>query len=150
MGASGWRYVVPYQEDLEAALDALRRQVFADGDFISPAEDGYPEPASVEDLMRDEYAFFMGTNGTHSILDVVMVVPDGDTEQLPGTIKPFAPDETRQVFGSMQPGRADYDRLADALIFDKIGLPERGTGRAVTLWKGGEPAEIAFWGYSGD
>jgi hypothetical protein len=51
MGASGWRYVVPYQEDLAAALDALRRQVFADGDFVSPAEEGYPEPASVEDLL---------------------------------------------------------------------------------------------------
>ena len=38
MGASDWQYVVPYQDDLEAALETLRLQVFADGDFISPAD----------------------------------------------------------------------------------------------------------------
>ena len=27
MGASGWEYVVPYQQDLGAALDALRPSV---------------------------------------------------------------------------------------------------------------------------
>jgi hypothetical protein len=69
VGASGWRYVVPYQEDLEDALDALRRQVFAD---------------------------------------------------------------------------ADYLRIADELLFQKIGLTERGTGRAVTLRQDGEPAEIVI------
>ena len=150
MGASGWRYVVPYQEDLAAALDALRRQVFADGDFISPSEDGYPEPASVEDLLLDEYGYFMWTNGTHSILDVIEVVPAEDTDQQPGTVRPFTPDETRQVFGTVEPGHADYDRLADDLLFEKIGLPERWTARAVTLWADGKPAQIAFWGYSGD
>lgn len=149
MGASGWRYVVPYQDDLAAALDALRRQVFADGDFISPAEDGYPEPASVEDLF-DECGYFMMTNGTHSVLDVIMVVPAGDTDDLPGTVRPFTPDETRQVFGTAEPGRGDYSPLADELLISKIGLAERGTGRAVTLWEDEVPAEIVFWGYSGD
>ena len=33
MGASGWSYFVPYQPDLQAALDALRAQVLADGDY---------------------------------------------------------------------------------------------------------------------
>ncbi len=150
MGASGWRYVVPYQEDLAAALDALRRQVFASGDFISPAEEGYPEPRSAEDLLRDEYGYFIETHGTHSILDVIEVVPAEDDDQWPGTIRPLTPDDIQQVFGTGRPSRADYDRVADALIFHKVGLPERGTGRSVTLWENGEPAEIAFWGYSGD
>jgi hypothetical protein len=150
MGASGWRYVVPYQADLGAALDTLRRQVFADGDFISPAAGGCPEPGSVEDLLLDEYGFFMGTHGTHSILDVIEVVPADETGQPPGTIRPFTPDETRQVFGTAQPRRSDYDRLADELLSEKVGLPERWTGRAVILWKDGEPVEIAIWGYSGD
>jgi hypothetical protein len=150
MGASGWRYVVPYQEDLATALDALRRQVFADGDYLSPAERGLPEPAAVEDLLLDEYAFFMGTNGTHSVLDVIMVVPAEDSDDLPGTVRPFTMDETRQLFGTAEPGHADYLRLADELLFQKIGLAERGTGRAVTLWQNGAPAEIVIWGYSGD
>jgi hypothetical protein len=36
VGASGWEYAVPYQEDLGAALDKLRRQVFASGDWVKP------------------------------------------------------------------------------------------------------------------
>ena len=150
IGASGWRYLVPYQEDLAAALGALRRQVFVDGDYISPAEEGYPEPASVEDLLLEEYGYFIETNGTHSILDVIEVVPAEDTDQLSGTIRPLTSAETQQLFGTTEPSHADYTRLADALLFHKVGLAERGTGRAVTLWEDGVPTEIAFWGYSGD
>jgi hypothetical protein len=73
-----------------------------------------------------------------------------DKDDQPGTVRPFTPDETRQVFGTEKPGHADYSRLADELLFSKIGLAERGTGRAVTLWEDGVPAEIVFWGYSGD
>src|SRR6202021_1463656 len=91
MGASGWKYVVPYQEDLAAALDALRRQVFADGDYVSPVGEGYPEPASLEDLLSERYEYFIETNGTHSIRDVIEVVPAGDIRQEPGTIRPLMP-----------------------------------------------------------
>ena len=79
-------YVVPYQQDLSAALDALRRQVFASGDFIKPSYYGavfdLPEPGSVDDLFEQEqYWEFMGTSGTHSIIDVVNVVPVDDAMQ---------------------------------------------------------------------
>ncbi|GGZ32336.1 hypothetical protein GCM10010365_61390 [Streptomyces poonensis] len=33
MGASDWDYYVPYQEDLNAALQQLRREVFEAGDY---------------------------------------------------------------------------------------------------------------------
>ncbi|WP_435209964.1 hypothetical protein [Streptomyces sp. bgisy034] len=33
MGASGWDYYVPYQEDLDAALQQLRREVSEAGDY---------------------------------------------------------------------------------------------------------------------
>jgi hypothetical protein len=33
MGASGWRYYTPYRDDPEAALQELRRRVFAEGDY---------------------------------------------------------------------------------------------------------------------
>lgn len=31
MGASGWDFYVPYQEDLATALEQLRQRVFAEG-----------------------------------------------------------------------------------------------------------------------
>ena len=109
-----------------------------------------PEPASVRISCFEEYGHFIETNGTHSILDVIEVVPAEDTDQLPGTIRPLTSAETQQLFGTTEPSHADYTRLADALLFHKVGLAERGTGRAVTLWEDGVPTEIAFWGYSGD
>jgi hypothetical protein len=47
VGASGWEYVVPYQDDLGAALDALRRQVFASGEYLKPSFYGDVWPASL-------------------------------------------------------------------------------------------------------
>jgi hypothetical protein len=52
MGASGWEYVVRYRQDLGAALDALRRQVFAGDEWVKPDFYGdvfnLPEPSSVD------------------------------------------------------------------------------------------------------
>jgi hypothetical protein len=94
VGASGWEYVVPYQEDLGAALDALRRQAFVSGEYLKPSFYGdvfdLPEPGSVDDLFEQEqYWEFMGTSVTHSIIDVTRVVPvDFDYEEF-GTIVPL-------------------------------------------------------------
>jgi len=38
MGASGWSYFVPYEADISAALQRLRADVFARGDYAT-AED---------------------------------------------------------------------------------------------------------------
>ena len=34
MGASGWDYFVPYEADISAALQRLREDVFARGDYV--------------------------------------------------------------------------------------------------------------------
>lgn len=34
MGASGWEYFVPYEEDISAALQRLREDVFSRGDYL--------------------------------------------------------------------------------------------------------------------
>jgi hypothetical protein len=150
MGASTWTYVVPYKDDLEAALDDLRRQVFEKGDFVGPAADGLPDAASIDDLlMQDYYLDFMRTTGTHSIIDVVRVVPAGSGHQEYGTIRPLTGDETFVLFGVSRPSRADFDAVRWAEL-DELVAGGRGTGRAVVLWTAGQPTEIAFWGYSGD
>ncbi len=152
MGASGWEYVVSYQEDLDAALDMLRRQVFAEGDFVKPSSVfDLPDPVSVEDLTeQEEYWEFMGESGTHSILDVLSVVPADAAAQDYGTIRPLSDAEYAALFETGQPGRADYERLAGTERLHDYVTGGRWTGRAAVLWESGAPAEIMFWGYSGD
>jgi hypothetical protein len=155
MGASGWEYVVPYQQDLGAALDALRHQVFASGEYVKPSYYGdvfdLPEPGQLEDLMQDErYGEFMGTSGTHSIIDVWSVIPaDFDGEDF-GTIRPLSDAECAELFGAARPSRADYEPLADSVQLHDYVTGGRWTGRAAVLWANGAPADIVFWGYSGD
>ncbi len=150
MGASGWEYVVPYQDDLAAALDALRRQVFAAGNYMSPADYGYPAPGSVDDIVQETYWEFMGTCGTHSIIDVLNVAPVDDTEQHSGTIRPLTGAEYEALFGAASPSRAQYNAVSNtAMLYDFV-TGGRWTGRSAVLWTAGEPSEIAFWGYSGD
>lgn len=154
MGASGWEYVVPYRPDLATALDALRHQVFASGDYLKPSFYGdvfdLPEPSSVEDLFEQEqYWEFMGTSGTHTIIDVPSVVPvDGDDEI--GAIRPLSDSEYIELFGKAQPNQADYERLANSeRLYDYV-TGGRWTGRAAVLWADDSPSEIVFWGTSGD
>jgi hypothetical protein len=155
MGASGWEYIVPYQQDLGAALDALRQAVFASGDYVKPhlvddAFDDLPEPGSVEDLMQEQYWEFMGTCGTHSIIDVHAVVPASFTGEEYGTIRPLSAAECVALFGTAQPSHAGFTALSGSERLHDYVTGGRWTGRAVVLWADGSPAEIAFWGYSGD
>jgi hypothetical protein len=92
----------------------------------------------------------MGTSGTHSIIDVLNVVPAGFTGEEFGTIRPLSEAECAELFGATQPSRADYTPLAGSERLHEYVTGGRGTGRAVVLWADGTPAEIAFWGYSGD
>lgn len=152
MGASGWDYVVSYQEDLGAALNALRREVFAAGDFVKPSSVfDLPDPVSVEDLTeQEEYWEFMGESGTHSILDVLSIIPAGSSGQDYGTIRPLSDSEYGELFSTSEPSRADYERLAGTERLHEYVTGGRWTGRAAVLWENGAPAQIAFWGYSGD
>ena len=150
MGASGWLYLVSYQDNLQAALDDLRLQVFAAGDFVGPADDGLPQPESIDELFEQDYlADFMGTCGTHSIIDVFGVIPAEAVDQEVGTIRLLSDDEARLLFGTPRPARADFDAV-DEIALDDLVTGGRWTGRAVVLWNEDMPSEIAFWGYSGD
>src|SRR5258708_11103252 len=135
MGASGWESLVPYQADLQAALDDLRRQVFRSGEFISPATWGLTPPESLEALAKQEYYWeFMGTHGTHSIIDVLGVVPYDMGEQEFATVCAFTDDEYEDYFGTTEPTRADWDRFRQDPLSGEY-VAERWTGRAMVLWK---------------
>ena len=70
-----------------------------------------------------------------------------------GAIRPLIPEELNRVFGSVEPSAADFDRVYrqnwwDGPLGDLLG--ERWTGRSLVIFKDGAPAEVFFWGISGD
>src|SRR5262249_38307800 len=112
---------------------------------------GLPEPESVDDLTEQEqYWEFMGTSGTHSIIDVPKVVPVDFKGKEYGTIRPLSDREYVELFGVAQPSHAEYAQVAGSEPLDDYFTGGRWTGRAAVLWADGTPAEIVFWGYSGD
>lgn len=170
MGASGWEYRAPYAGSVEATLIAVQEQVLVSGDFIWPwdyvdpedRDEGevVPRPSSLVGLnAAKENEEFWG-EGTHTILDIDRVIADG-TDQV-GAIRPLSSAELHQVFGTQQPSAADFDRvyqLEQAAMAewdpDRTGPlgdleGERWSGRSIVIYEDGTPAEVYFWGFSGD
>lgn len=140
---------MPYQEDLGAALQALRAAEFASGDYCSPTEWGMPAPATVEELFENElYWEFLGTNGTHSVLDVGRVI-SADEHHGFGTVRPLAASVVQAGFGTDKPSRANFDAM-DSEALDALDQVPRWSGCCMVLYQDGIPDGIAFWGVSGD
>lgn len=160
MGASRWEYVTPYRGSVEATLEALHDEVFqelyGDGERY----------ASREELDAD--GEFMGEEGTHSILDVSLLV---QTTARPReseltdyfTVRPLPDTRLVRHFGTERPTVKQYeDVLAQAheitrtrsfLEPDTTVLgenPMRWTGTYVVLYTDGEPSHVGFFGSSGD
>ncbi|MGW6397350.1 hypothetical protein [Streptomyces sp. NPDC055134] len=135
MGASGWDYYVPYQEDLNAALQQLRHEVFEAGDYHWE-----PRPQSLKELWEDES---VQESGTHSILDIFRVVGPDDTPDY-NTVVPVTGEEACESLGT--------DKLTRAHVKDFDVFPRsRWIGRCAVLHDDeGNPQEIHSWGHSGD
>ena len=171
MGASGWHYFTPYREDVGAALEALRQDVFRRKDYGDPALNMKVSPADLarlppaareafENLMRlqvaggfdgapeadsiDELLEQCAEEGTHSILDIsggLSVGPDF------GTAFPMPDDVKLDLYGTTRPTRPQVEAR----------IHERGDdlGRwqcwyVIVHDAAGNPTEIYFEGCSGD
>ena len=132
MGAEPYEYFVKYEDDVQAALDSLRADVFARGAF-SGAEFG---PATPEEALE-----MTDADGTASILDIQRITPQPDFF----CAAPFTRDELIEYFGTEKPTRADL-ASGDA-FWDDL---ERGQARYLVLDQGEAPAELYFAGYSFD
>lgn len=141
MGASGWDYVVGYQEDLRAAFTELQKTVLAEGDYYRGFDDENTY-ATMDELnaAKDDDEFW--EEGTHSILDMVEVA-DSDGE---ARVRVLGGDEVRAVFGTDRPSAADFARLVESGDWHV----DRWQGRVTTLYQDGAPTALAFWGISGD
>jgi hypothetical protein len=132
VGAEPYQYVVPYEPDIEVALDKLRRRVFESKEF-NGAELDPPTPEAAFELT--------GADGTRSILDISRISDQPDF----CCAAPLTPEELDRYFGTQKPTEdmvRDQDDFWDNL--------ERGMARYVILFEGDEPKGIYFAGYSFD
>jgi hypothetical protein len=166
MGSSHWSYAAPYTGDASTSLRALQERLIRDRDYYWYWAQGYPGvefrpwPESLDELWDCEDHWHSGSG---SILDIQRVV---DTTRPPSdfhfnddysTVRPASRDRIRRLFGTEKPTRAQFEALAtdrqnpnhDSFWFEER---MRWTGHYVFLYADGDdtPAEIGFWGDSGD
>jgi hypothetical protein len=147
MGGHPYWYVVPYQSNLQAALDDLRQREFKAGRYnpVTPFPDFPVEPDSpapgaghrtIDDALEDSDA-----DGTRSILDIMRI---GDSPDY-STASPIDDESLEEFFGTTRPTREMVEDNMDFL--DDI---ERGQAAYVILYANDKPSEILFAGYSFD
>ena len=147
MGGEPWFYFVPYQADVNGALQALRRREFRAGrynpvtQFVEfPVDGAAPGPGaqheSIEDAMQDADA-----DGTRSILDMERVADEPDY----GAVTRLSDDDLVDLFGTNKPTREMIESNED--LFEAL---ERGQGVYIVAYRDGQPSEIFFAGYSFD
>ncbi len=148
MGGHPYYYAVPYQQGINKALQALRKQEFEAGrynpvvPFLSFEFDGAPQPApgkqhrSIEDALEASDA-----DGTRSILDVERI---GTTPGF-GVATPVQSERLMKLYGTDQPSRETVAGNMD--FFEEI---DRGQAVYIVLYRGDQPSEIFFAGMSYD
>jgi hypothetical protein len=161
MGASEWRYFVPYNQP-RRAFDQLRRDVFARGEYHVGLRFWARFARSMDTLLAR-----CGAVGTHSILDITRVSADpipaiatrpstqlgpdewaerfSVAQSLHGTVGPLADDEYQRCFGTRKPTREAVESGIHGL------QPATWTGVYIQLFgRDGEVEELCFCGTSGD
>lgn len=159
MGASGWDYRVPYVGSVEKTFIAVQEQILADGGYIWPWEDidpdfvdgePLPRPSSLEALRVAKVLEEYWEEGTHTLLDIDRVI-SGEGDEF-GAVRLLVADELSRLFGTEQPTAADFDRVyrssSEGPLLDLLG--DRWSGRSMVIYDNGSPAEVFFWGSSGD
>jgi hypothetical protein len=152
MGAEFWSYCVPYQEDIQAALEALREQEFLAGRFRQPQliDPGFwgrlfgrkprkpKPPKSIREALKIADT---DATGTRSILDMERITDRPDH----GAVSPVRPEELRRLLGTDKPTREIVEECEE--LMDAI---ERGQGIYIVTYQQGKPDGILFCGYSYD
>jgi len=153
MGGEPYWYVVPYEADIDAALQKLRHRELNAGrynpvmPFLSfPVDPAVPGPggqhATFDDAMTDADA-----DGTRSIIDLARAskVPYDGSGDPSMTAWPIRDDEIARMTGSRCPTVQMLVECED--LWESI---ERGSGVYVVVYEGATPSEIFFAGYSFD
>jgi hypothetical protein len=148
-----WSYWVDYDPDISAALQRLRADVFARGDFatedspiavgnrlIIPNVPPRPKPWTIEELLKRE-----GKGGTGSILDITCISPKPTRR----AISPFPESLLEEYFGSRTPSPSEVQEVYDFGSLEKF-VTTRWSGIYVVCHFESKPSDIFFAGCSGD
>jgi len=144
MGGHAWTYFVPYQADILAAMQALRRREFEAGRYNPavrfPMDRNAASPGaqhtSIEAALEASDA-----DGTRSILDMERIAQTPDL----GVVVPLPLEQLEELYDTQHPTRNMIEQNMDFL--DDI---ERGEGVYIIVYKEGSPSEIFFAGFSYD
>jgi hypothetical protein len=146
MGGVPWFYYVPYQPDLDKALQELKQIEFAAGRYNPvirfpefPIGPDSPSPGPGHSSIKAAVKATM-EDGTRSILDMERVSASPDY----CVVAPLPESELRRLYGTTQPTR----EMVEEMMF--LEDAERGQGIYIILYKDGIPSEILFAGYSFD
>ena len=132
MGGDPYQYVAPYQANLQAVLERLRKDVFERGEYRG-AEAG---PRTIEEAVRRSEE-----SGTASILDIERITKTPDL----CCAAPLTDEEIERYFGGQPPTVKMVEECDD--LWEEL---ERGMARYVVIYEGGVPKEVVFVGYSFD
>ena len=147
MGGEPYYYFVPYEPDINQALQKLRVKEFEAGRYNPvihfldfPIGPSSPAPgkkhASIRKALEDSEA-----DGTRSILDIERVGTRADF----GVANALPPERPVELYETDKPTRAMVEQNMD--FFEEI---ERGHGIYFIVYEGDKPSEIFFAGYSYD
>ena len=144
MGAHPYRYFVPYQEDIDAALQELREREFVAGRYSPvvrfPMRDKPAAPGRAHGSIDQARAAAM-ESGTRSILDL-----DGISDEPEFCMAcRMDPATLREHYGTDQPTRQMIEENPGPLE-----TVDRGHGIYIVVHADGKPSEIYFAGYSFD
>jgi hypothetical protein len=134
MGAEFYFYEAAYEGRPLEALNRLRSQIFADGEFNG----AHLNPRSPEEAVT-----LTEPEGTRSILDISHISETPDYF----AASPFSVEELEDYFGSAKP-TLETVRAQRSAAADSIG---RGTARYLVAYdQTGNPSHYIFMGYSFD
>jgi hypothetical protein len=132
VGGELYEYTVPYERDIQSALEKLRRRVFESKEF-NGAEFDPPTPEAAFELTE--------ADGTRSILDISRISDEPEY----CCACPLSSEELDRYFGTQKPTEAMVRNCGE--LWEDI---ERGMARYVILYAGEQPSAIYFVGYSFD
>jgi hypothetical protein len=147
MGGHPYWYIVPYQSNLQAALDELRQREFKAGrynpvmPFLNfPLGPDAPSPGARHRTIADALEA-SDADGTRSILDIERIAESPEY----CTASPLDPELLEEFYGTTRPTREMVEENMDFL--DEL---ERGQAAYIILYSGNTPTEVLFVGYSFD